>query len=244
MKAGYTGPRATFAELLQLPVTGPLTHRHRRSGPTCAFHDNDSTTNDHYRLYVQDSWQIRPGFTLNYGLGWSFENNEVLSRPRSSRLSASPPWRQLGQVQASTMNFDPALGFAWASTTMKDGDPVEHLAASHHRPTWASSTSDQRILIGPAGNPGYIVHRRVAESETRTGNGHTRTCLNFTNPFNFRGGYGEPASDDQGTCLNRALGSPARTSRSAASKSVKRLLPRVAWTPFTTRISALPTRSI
>ena len=35
------------------------------------------------RLYVQDTWRVRPGLTANYGLGWSIDRdlNYDLSKP-------------------------------------------------------------------------------------------------------------------------------------------------------------------
>ena len=40
------------------------------SGPTTDATGASDIANEDYALFIQDKWQIRPNFTLNYGLRW------------------------------------------------------------------------------------------------------------------------------------------------------------------------------
>jgi hypothetical protein len=100
------------ADLLKLPVATYILGIGIRDQPA-PYNLDKARPNNRYHLYVQDTWRIKPKFTLNYGLGWLFEDNLLnydLQRPAylaplyGSNLS--PPGKQY-------KNFSPALGFAW-----------------------------------------------------------------------------------------------------------------------------------
>src|SRR5215813_10945678 len=115
LKPGGSG--ATIADLLLLPVTGTLSIGiGSPDQPARPYNYDDVLTNDLIRFYAQDAWQLRKGFTLNYGLGWSYENNILyhdLTLPQY--LSPLLPASSLGRtIDQRHKNFDPALGFAWA----------------------------------------------------------------------------------------------------------------------------------
>ncbi len=189
VKPGYTGPRATFADLLQLPVTGQLTIGIGDGFQPVDYLHDKLNTNDHYRLYVQDGWQIRPKFTLNYGLAWSFETNEVyheLDRP----TYLQPTGIQLGKIPRDYNNFDPALGFAWS---INDKTVIRSSVSLHHSSGNRTYLKLQdQILIGPAGS-GLTSYSTGALPNLKLGPGTVcnpqtpGTCLNFANPFDFRG---------------------------------------------------------
>jgi Carboxypeptidase regulatory-like domain len=149
LKAGYTGPPPTFAELLQLPVTGQLTVGIGDGGQPVAYLYDELTTNNHIRLYIQDAWQIRPSFTINYGLAWSFEDNQpyhFLDRPEYLR----PTGIGLEKIPQDYNNFDPALGFAWS---VNDKTVIRSSVSLHHSSGNRNYLKLQdQILIGPAGS--------------------------------------------------------------------------------------------
>jgi hypothetical protein len=149
LKPGHTGPRPTFAELLQLPVTGQLTIGIGDGFQPVQYLHDKLNTNDHLRFYIQDGWQIHPKFTVNYGLAWSFETNEVyheLDRPEYLR----PTGIQLGKIPRDFNNFDPALGFAWS---LNDKTVIRSSFSLHHSSGNRTYLKLQdQILNGPAGS--------------------------------------------------------------------------------------------
>lgn len=149
VKPGYTGRPPTFAELLQLPVSGQLTIGIGDGAQPVAYLFDKLARNDHIRIYLQDGWQIRPKFTLNYGLAWSFETNEVyhqLDRPEYLKPTGIP----LGKIPYDKNNFDPALGFAWS---VNDKTVIRSSISIHHSSGNRTYLKLQdQILNGPAGS--------------------------------------------------------------------------------------------
>ncbi len=153
-----TGVGVTIADILKLPMGGTQT-------PTLTIgigdptqpapYNQDQVLGNHFlRFYGQDAWQIRPGFTLNYGLGWSFESNILyhdLDLP--AYLTPIVGADKIGKkIPQRLKNFDPALGFAWALG--KEQKTVVRASASMHHvsPNVDFYKINQRILFGPAGN--------------------------------------------------------------------------------------------
>ena len=184
VKPGYTGRPPTYAELLQLPVSGQLTIGIGDGGQPVEYLYDKLTTNNLIRLYLQDSWQIRPKFTLNYGLAWSFETNDVyheLDRPQY----LAPTGIRLDKIPYDTNNFDPALGFAWSvnsKTVVRSSISLHHSSGNR---TYLK-LQDQ-ILIGPAGS-GLVSAASGAVPNPRFGEPGQPQFLNFaTNqPVDFR----------------------------------------------------------
>ena len=56
------------------------------------YNIDKAKANNRYRLYIQDTWRMRPNFTLNYGLSWQFESTLVngdLDKPAYLRRSTA-----------------------------------------------------------------------------------------------------------------------------------------------------------
>lgn len=184
LKLGYTGRPPTFAELLQLPVTGALTIGIGDPIQPVKYLYDELTTNNHVRLYLQDSWQIRHRFTLNYGLAWSFEDNNVyhfLDRPQYLK----PLRLELGKIPQDYNNFDPAIGFAWS---VNNKTVIRGSASLHHTSANRSYLKLQdQILIGPAGS-GLTSGSSAAVPNPKAGQPGQPAFLNFTatTPVDFR----------------------------------------------------------
>src|SRR5215510_4535084 len=181
LKTGYTGPRATFAELLQLPMTGTLSIGIGDPSQPAPYRYNEILANDHVRFYLQDDWQLRPGFTLNYGLGWSFENNVFYDDIDLPQYLAPLLGNNLGGPKDQYKNFDPAFGFAWALG--KEKKTVVRASASwrHISPNVGFYNLNQRTLLGPAGNGLQV----ASGAGLQNPEGPPGSLLNFTMPTKF-----------------------------------------------------------
>ncbi|MEK6407332.1 MAG: carboxypeptidase regulatory-like domain-containing protein [Acidobacteriota bacterium] len=176
------GTGATFADLLKLPMTGNLSMGVGSPGQPAPYNYEKATGNNLVRFYIQDAWQMFKGFTLNYGLGWSFEDKVFyhdLDFPPSGYLT--PLFgNDSGKVPQRYKNFDPALGFAWALGN--DQKTVVRASASlHHNSQSVNFFSlEQRKILGPAGNGlQQVTSVSLPNPENPAG------FLNFTAPTNW-----------------------------------------------------------
>jgi len=184
LKLGYTGPVATFAELLQLPMTGALTIGIGDPIQPVKQNFDRLARNNHIRFYVQDSWQIKKNFTLNYGLAWSWEDNVVYHD-----YERSPYLQALGikaaKVPQDLNNFDPALGFAWS---LNDKTVIRASGSLHHTSANRSYLKLQdQILNGPAGigltsSSSSALGNPKLGANTVCNPAVAGTCINFATP--------------------------------------------------------------
>ena len=73
--------------------------------------------NEDLALFVQDKWQIKPNFTLNYGLRWEAQIFPEPVIPPNQTVYASllsnPLFPSDGTLHSPKKQFQPRLGFAW-----------------------------------------------------------------------------------------------------------------------------------
>lgn len=87
-----------------------------------------------YFGFVQDTWQIRPSFTLNYGLRYETPGNAVASLfGLSDSIAAAngnlDVLRLTPRPGRDTNNFQPRFGFSW--NPRKDGGLVGHITGGN-----------------------------------------------------------------------------------------------------------------
>ena len=74
-------------------------------------------TNQDYGLFVQDKWQVRSNFTLNYGLRWEAQifPKPVISPTLTAYASllTNPLFPSDGTLHSPKKEFQPRVGFAW-----------------------------------------------------------------------------------------------------------------------------------
>ena len=96
--------------LLFLQAAGP-------SGPATDAAGASSIKNEDYALFAQDKWQVRPNFTLNYGLRWEAQIfPEVTVPPAQTAYGfalSDPRFPSDGTLHSPKKEFQPRLGFAW-----------------------------------------------------------------------------------------------------------------------------------
>ncbi|MCA1573568.1 MAG: hypothetical protein LC770_03335 [Acidobacteria bacterium] len=88
-----------------------------RSGPATDAAGASSIKNEDFALFAQDKWQIRPNFTLSYGLRWEaqiFPDPVVPPEQTAYGLFLNDPrFPSDGTLHNQKKMFQPRLGFAW-----------------------------------------------------------------------------------------------------------------------------------
>src|SRR6185369_14664812 len=73
--------------------------------------------NEDLAVFVQDRWQLRPNFTLNYGLRWEAQIFPEPVVPPSQTVYApllsNPRFPSDGTLHSAKKEFQPRVGFAW-----------------------------------------------------------------------------------------------------------------------------------
>lgn len=73
--------------------------------------------NEEYSLFIQDKWQVKPGFTLSYGLRWEAQLFPAMTvAPESTAYGAflkDPRFPSDGTLPDQYKMFQPRVGFAW-----------------------------------------------------------------------------------------------------------------------------------
>ncbi|HEY0729726.1 MAG TPA: TonB-dependent receptor, partial [Pyrinomonadaceae bacterium] len=87
------------------------------TGPATDAAGASNITNDDFALFAQDSWRIRPNFTLNYGLRWEAQMfPEPVVPPSQTAYGIflnDPRFPSDGTLPDQKTQFQPRLGFAW-----------------------------------------------------------------------------------------------------------------------------------
>jgi len=140
----------TINDIMQLPVylfemgVGDI-----NQPPTYDHSDADHDNTLHF--YWQDAWRVKPKFSLNYGLAWTYESNALnydLTKP--AYLAPVFGAGNLGQELHTPHNFSPMLGFAW--TVGNDNKTVIRGGGGIYYDTINLEVRlEERGMIGPAG---------------------------------------------------------------------------------------------
>lgn len=115
------------------------------------FNIDKAKKNNRLRFFGQDTWKIKPNFTLNYGLAWNFESTLVNRDLDKPRYLAPLYGSDLSPTDNNYNNFSPAFGFAW--NVGKDSKTVVRAGAGVYWDTellWRRL--EERAAIGPIGN--------------------------------------------------------------------------------------------
>jgi len=88
-----------------------------RTGPATDAAGASKIKNEDFALFAQDKWQVKPNFTLSYGLRWEaqiFPKPTVAPSQTAYGIFLSDPrFTSDGTLHSPKKEFQPRLGFAW-----------------------------------------------------------------------------------------------------------------------------------
>lgn len=140
----------TNADLLNLPFAGAVIGVGDPSQPP-PYNVDKAKVNNRMRFFGQDTWKVRPNFTLNYGLAWNFESTLVNRDIDKPKYLAPLYGSDLTPTNNNYNNFSPSFGIAW--TLDKSNKTVVRAGAGLYWDTellWRRL--QERAFIGPRGN--------------------------------------------------------------------------------------------
>jgi hypothetical protein len=189
------GGLPTFADILKLPLNGVINASIGDARQPPAYRGKEAARNNAYRLYFQDAWQVRPRFTFNYGIAWSFDDNVIshdLDKPEYLRPLLGGANADLSPTRSDYNNFQPAIGFAWTldqsgKTVIRGGTGIYHTS-----PNSLYTRLGERGFLGPRGNglvpvTSQVVVNPFAGTATPGSTVRQPATLNFTQPTTFNG---------------------------------------------------------
>ncbi len=140
----------TNQDLLNLPFAGGVVGVGDPAQPP-PFNIDKAKVNRRLRFFGQDTWKVKPRFTLNYGLAWNFESTLVNRDLDKPRYLAPLYGNDLSATKNNYNNFSPAVGFAWnidnsAKTVIRGG------AGIYWDTELLWRRLEERGYIGPLGN--------------------------------------------------------------------------------------------
>ncbi len=137
-------------DLLNLPFAGAIVGVGDPSQPP-PYNIDKAKSNNRVRFYGQDTWKIKPAFTLNYGLAWNFEST-LVNRDLDKPQYLTPVYgSDLSPTQNNYHNFSPSFGFAW--DVGKNHKTVVRAGAGIYWDTeLLFRRLQERASIGPIGN--------------------------------------------------------------------------------------------
>jgi hypothetical protein len=140
----------TNQDFLNLPFAGGVVGVGDPGQPP-PYNVDKAKVNSRLRFYAQDTWRVKPRFTLNYGFAWNFEST-LVNRDLDKPAYLAPLYgSDLSATQNNYNNFSPSFGFAW--TVDKASKTVVRGGAGLYWETellWRRL--QERAAIGPVGN--------------------------------------------------------------------------------------------
>ena len=170
----------TLDAILRLPLQSFQTG----IGSPRPYQPNDAKIRafDSWRLYWQDTWQVRPRLALNYGVSWAYsphDHNYDLSKP--AYLTPILGVKGLQPTRSAPHNIAPSLGLAWSIG--RDAKTVVRAGAGmfYDNNLNAVPAINERRALGPRGTGRSLLYG--------SGISYNGAPLDFqVGPTNFTGG--------------------------------------------------------
>jgi len=177
----------TLSDILKLPLKNFDFSFGNTSQPP-PFQIDNANHDNIVHVYWEDSWKVKPRFTLNYGLAWTYETNALNHDiPKPQWLEPIFGKNGLRPEDHAPLHFSPMLGFAWSPG--KDNKTVVRGGAGVYYDTINIELRlIERNYINPLGSgyitlPGSVITNPVpGVPGVKLG-----TPLDFTTPTAFTG---------------------------------------------------------
>jgi hypothetical protein len=109
-------------------------------------------TSNVWHVYGHDTWRLKPGLTLNYGLGWFYDPHPNVDLSKPEYLATILGRGGLKPPRAERNDFSPSLGFAWAPT--RDGKTLIRAGGGIYYDMFNINPLQldlERVSLGPRG---------------------------------------------------------------------------------------------
>ena len=159
------GGTPTLSDILSLPFIGSQTGIGDPSQPP-PFNTDIARQSNRFRFYGQDSWLVKPGFTLSYGVSYSLETN-LQNHDLAKPALLEPLLGKIGKPGKELHEVGPSVGFAY-DLENKGKTVIRGGAGIYYDTVLFVTRLQERATIGPAGNGRSLV-----------------PSVYFQNPFSF-----------------------------------------------------------
>lgn len=182
----------TGQDFLNLPFLGASVGVGDPSQPP-PYNIDKAKQNNRMRFHAQDTWKLKPSFTLNYGLAWNFESTLVNKDLDKPQYLAPLYGSDLSPTKNNYKNFSPSLGFAW--NVGKDNKTVVRAGAGIYWDTEELFRRlQERAAIGPVGNGRLLIPHTSFTNIFSTNAANAVLVIGATGPVLLPNGAPLPAS--------------------------------------------------
>jgi Carboxypeptidase regulatory-like domain len=120
------------------------------------YRRDDTITEAQYRVYIQDTWKVKPNFTINYGVAWNAQTGYFTPLTQPQFLAPILGANNLGVTPNAYKEFQPIVGFAWSpgksnKTVIRAGGGIywDSPPGYYHNRSYASTgpVGDGRVTL-------------------------------------------------------------------------------------------------